>query len=330
METPDFLKTSLDSFAGITLTQVVAFIIPFLIAVVIDLNSHKKGQKITMSDAAMWSVIWVLCAMAFGAFIYFERDFENASLYFTGYVLEKALAVDNLFAFYLIFKSFGLTLERNQPLQHRILYWGILGAILLRFVFLGAGALIVNLSPYVLIAFAAVVLWTVWKMWKSGDDDDEVDYTKHWSVNLVKRFAKVNPSIESHRFFSHGVTPLFLCLVCIEVCDMIFAFDSMPVIIAVVRDPYLMITSSLWAAAGLRSLYFLLIAAQNKFWALDKAVMILLVFVSCKLIGAAFHYHLPNAVSLGIVIAILVSGVVWSLARPQPEDETASELGTAE
>jgi tellurite resistance protein TerC len=157
-------------------------------------------------------------------------------------------------------------------------------------------------------------------MWRSGDDDNEVDYCTHWSVNMVKRFAKVNPSIESRKFFSHGMTPLFLCLVCIEVCDVIFAFDSMPVIVAVVRDPYLMITSSLWAAAGLRSLYFLLIAAQNKFWALEKAVMALLVFVSAKLIGSAFGFHLPNVVSLSIVAVILASGIIWSLRFPMPED----------
>jgi tellurite resistance protein TerC len=331
METPEFLKSFIDSvvksfsesFSDITMVQILVFVVPFVIAVMIDLGSHKKGHQITMRDAAMWSVIWVLCAMAFGGYLYFESGFKNFSLYFQGYVLEKALAVDNLFAFYLIFKSFGLTLERNQPLQHRILYWGILGAILLRVLFLGVGAIIVNLSPYMLIAFAAVVLWTVWKMWRSSDNDEEVDYTNHWSVNFVKRFAKVNPSIESHRFFSNGVTPLFLCLVCIEVCDMVFAFDSMPVIIAVVRDPYLMITASLWAAAGLRSLYFLLVAAQNKFWALDKAVMVLLVFVSLKLIGAAFHYHLPNSISLGIVMAILATGIIWSLAKPQPEDPEA-------
>jgi tellurite resistance protein TerC len=160
-------------------------------------------------------------------------------------------------------------------------------------------------------------------MWRSGGDDEEVDYTNHWSVNLVKKFAHVNPSIDSHRFFHHGVTPLFLCLICIEVCDLVFAFDSMPVIIAVVRDPYLMITSSLWAAAGLRSLYFLLVAAQNKFWALEKAVMLLLVFVSCKLIGAAFHYHLPNVVSLSIVALILGTGIFWSLKFPAPAEEEA-------
>lgn len=314
------LEQALAPFSGITPYQISAFLLPFLVAIWVDLRAHKSGEAVTMKDAAIWSAIWVVCAMCFAGFIWWNRGSADASLYVTGYVLEKALAVDNLFAFFLIFKSFGLTLEQNQPLQHRILYWGILGAILFRILFLGLGAFIVNLSPYVLVAFALVVLWTVYKMWRSGDDDDEVDYTGHWSVNLVKRFSRVNPSIESHRFFSHGVTPLFLCLVCIEVCDVIFAFDSMPVIVAVVRDPYLMITSSLWAAAGLRSLYFLLVAAQNKFWALEKAVMLLLVFVAGKLIGSAFGHHLPNAVSLAIVAVILSSGVIWSLVAPEPDE----------
>lgn len=314
---------TLNPFSGITALEIFAFIIPFVLAIWVDLRAHRSGHIVTMKDAAMWSAIWVACAMVFGAFIWKERSAEAASLYFTGYVLEKALAVDNLFAFFLIFKSFGLTLAANQPLQHRILYWGILGAIVFRIIFLGAGALLLNLGPFVLIAFAAVVLWTVYKMWRSGDSDEEVDYSNHWSVNLVKKFATVNPSIESRRFFHNGATPLFLCLVCIEICDLIFAFDSMPVIVAVVQDPYLMITSSLWAAAGLRSLYFLLIAAQNKFWALDKAVMLLLVFVSLKLIGAAFKFHLPNAVSLSIVLVILAGGIFWSLKFPKPEEPEA-------
>jgi tellurite resistance protein TerC len=313
-------QQALDSFAGITLLQILAFLIPFIIAIWIDLRAHRGGKAVSMGDAALWSAIWILCAMSFGVFVFWDRGSEAASLYITGYVLEKALAVDNLFAFFLIFKSFGLTLEHNQPLQHRILYWGILGAILFRIVFLGAGAFIVNLSPYVLVLFAMVVLWTVFKMWKSGDEEDEVDYSKHWSVNLVRRFSTVNPSISSGRFFSNGVTPLFLCLVCIEVCDVIFAFDSMPVIVAVVRDPFLMITSSLWAAAGLRSLYFILIAAQNKFWALEKAVLFLLIFVSGKLIGSAFGFHLPNVMSLTIVATILATGIFWSLAFPSPEE----------
>ncbi|WP_050026306.1 TerC/Alx family metal homeostasis membrane protein [Verrucomicrobium sp. BvORR034] len=314
------LQTSLSVFSSITLIDVLVFIIPFVLAVLVDLLTHKSGHKITMGNALMWSIIWVLCSAGFGYYIWHSRGAEAGSLYATGYVLEKALALDNLFAFYLIFKSFGLTQENRQHFQHRILYWGILGAIIFRFVFLGFGALIVNVSPYILILFALVVLWTVWKMWKSGEDDEEVDYTSHWSVLAVRKFASTNPSIESGKFFHHGVTPLFLCLICIEVCDVIFAFDSMPVIVAVVRDPYLMITSSLWAAAGLRSLYFLLVAAQGLFWALDKAVMVLLIFVSGKLIGSAFGFHLPNVVSLSIVAVVLLTGVVWSLAVKAPED----------
>ena len=314
---------ALAAFSRITLLEIFAFLIPFVIAVAIDLGSHKKGEVITMRNAAMWSLVWVACSAAFAGFIWWARGAEMASLFTTGYVLEKALAVDNLFAFYLIFKSFGLTQTTNQHFQHKILYWGILGAILFRILFLGAGAFIVNVSPYVLVAFALVVLWTVWKMWQSADEDEEVDYTKHWSVLLVRKVAKVNPSIDTGKFFTHGVTPLFLCLICIEVCDVIFAFDSMPVIIAVVVDPYLMITASLWAAAGLRSLYFLLVAAQNLFWALDKAVMILLVFVSFKLIGSAFGYHLPNVISLSIVAFILTSGIICSFAFKDPNGDEA-------
>lgn len=337
------IQKAIEPFANVTLEQLGAFLIPFLVAIWVDLRTHKKEKPITIKDASVWSLIWVICALTFGAYIYWDQGSESASLYLTGYVLEKALAVDNLFAFFLIFKSFGLTLQQNQPLQHRILYWGIIGAILLRVLFLGAGAFVANIGSPMLIVFAGFVLWTVWKMWKSGDEEEVVDYTNHRSVNIVKKFTKVNPSIESHRFFTNGVTPLFLCLVCIEVCDVIFAFDSMPVIVAVVKDPYLMITSSLWAAAGLRSLYFLLVAAQNKFWALEKAVMVLLIFVSIKLIGSGLEdmpnyvnnldivkswelefphigFHIPNLVSLGIVATILGTGIIWSLLKPKNQE----------
>lgn len=319
-------STSLLPNLPVTWVDILAFAIPFIVAVLVDLGSHKKGVAISMKDAAIWSLIWVACATVFGAFIWQKHGATYGALYAQGYVLEKALAVDNLFAFYLIFKSFGLTLPHTQHFQHRILYWGILGAILLRVFFLGLGALIVTIGPWVLILFALIVLWTVWKMWKSGDDDEEVDYTNHWSVLMVRRVATTNPSIDSGKFFSKGVTPLFLCLICIEVCDVVFAFDSMPVIVAVVRDPYLMITASLWAAAGLRSLYFLLVAAQNIFWALDKAVMLLLVFVAGKLIGSAFHFHIPSPISLGIIATILGGGIAYSLLVKEPvEDEPKAE-----
>jgi tellurite resistance protein TerC len=331
------IEDSLSPFKAISTLDVLAFLVPFILAVSIDLFTHKKGQKITMGNALKWSLIWVACAAAFAGYVWWS--FENnprtekfgdiwrtldgsgaVSLYATGYILEKALALDNLFAFYLIFKSFGLTSEKNQHFQHRILYWGILGAIVFRMFFLGLGAFMANASPYVLIGFAIVVLWTVLKMWQSSGHTVEIDYTKHWSVRFMRKLTPTNPSIESGHFFSHGVTPLFLCLFCIEMCDVVFAFDSMPVIVAVVRDPYLMITSSLWAAAGLRSLYFLLVAAQSRLWALDKAIMILLIFVAMKLIGSAFGYHLDPAISVSVVAFILTAGVIMSLAVPDPKE----------
>lgn len=323
----DAIDLGLSAFANISFQDGIVFVVPFVIAVAIDLLAHKSDKPITMGDAAIWSVVWVLCSVLFGLYVYYARGAEQASLYAMGYVLEKVLAIDNLFAFYLIFKSFGLIIRENQHHQHRILYWGILGAILLRCLFLGFGAIIVNVSPYMLILFALIVLWTVWKMWTSGDGGEgEVDYTNHWSVRLVKRLAPTNPSVSSGRFFHAGVTPLFLCLVCIEACDVIFAFDSMPVIVAVVRDPYLMITASLWAAAGLRSLYFLLVAAQNVFWALDKAVMLLLVFVSLKLIGSAFEIHIPNGISLAVIGITLGTGALYSVfVKPPIEDDNSVE-----
>lgn len=311
------------AFSNITLFEILVFLIPFSAAILIDLFCHNKGKEVTIGNAAAWSLIWVACSVLFGTFVWNHRGAEAGSLFYAGFVLEKALAIDNLFAFFLIFASFGLTTQVNQHYQHKILYWGILGAIVFRVLFLGMGAMIVNLSSYILIIFALIILWTVWKMWNS-DEAGEVDYTQHWSVNLTKKFAKVNPSIDSGKFFNHGVTPLFLCLVCIECCDVIFAFDSMPTIIAVVRDPYLMITSSLWAAAGLRSLYFLLVAAQNKFWALPKAIMALLILVAAKLIMGAFDYHISHTLSFIIITTVLLLGIIVSLTIKQNDNTEAT------
>ena len=315
------IHQSLAAFESISMENLLMFLVPFLLAVFVDLKMHTGHKPVTILNASCWTVVWVACASLFGLYVIHAKGAEAGGAFFTGYALEKVLAIDNLFAFYLIFKSFGFTLDNTQHFQHKILYWGIIGAILTRIVFLGAGAFIVNFSPYILVAFALMVLWTVWGMWNSDDGDEEVDYTQHWSVRFVRRICKVNPSIASESFFSKGATPLFLCLVCIEICDVFFAFDSMPVIIAVVKDPYLMITASLWAAAGLRSLYFLLIAVQNKCWALDKAIMLLLVLVSFKLIGGAFGYHVSNVLSLSIVGSFILGGVAWSFLFDEPEEK---------
>jgi len=316
----EIITHALQPFQKITLFEIGTFLIPFLIAVIVDIFVHRKGENITIRNALFWSCIWIGCALTYSGVLYMERGFEAATLYTTAFFVEKSLAVDNLFCFFLIFKSFGLISEKNQHFQHKILYWGIFGAIIFRACFLGLGAFIVNASHYVLMAFGVIVLWTVWKMWKNSDDDDgeEVDYSQHWSARLVGNFFKVNPSIDSGKFFKRGVTPLFICLFVIEVCDIIFAFDSLPAVLAITSDYLIVITASLWAAAGLRSLYFLLVAAQNKLWALDKAVMALLGFIGFKLIGSGFGLHISNIASLSVVAISLLSGVLVSLFVEEP------------
>ncbi len=162
-------------------------------------------------------------------------------------------------------------------------------------------------------------------MWDNGGVEDEIDYTKHWSANLTKRLFKVNPSIDSGRFFFNGATPLFVCALVIELADVAFSFDSVPVIVSVVKgDPYIAITASLWAAAGLRSLYFLLVAAQNKLWALEKAIMGLLVFVAAKLFAGAFGFHIQNWISLTVVATLILGGVAYSLIFKENQNEVAN------
>jgi tellurite resistance protein TerC len=289
----------------------------------LELRAHKNDTVIPFNDAHKWFWIWVAASMGFAGYVWMSLGAESASLFVTGYLLEKSLALDNLFAFLPIMASFGLLVAERSGLQHRILYWGIIGAIIFRVIFLFAGAFIVNVADWMLVIFALFIFYTAYTMLGGDDEEEDIDYSKHWSVRWASKVFKVTPSIESGKFFDAGkATPLFLCLICIEVCDIMFSFDSMPVIIAVVRDPFLMITSSLLAVCGLRSMYFMIIALKDKFHLLDKAIIGLLVFIGFKLIGAGTgYYHIPNMVSLSIVGMAIVGGIVASVVFPSKEDE---------
>lgn len=300
-------------------------------AVAVDIIANRNEKEITVRRAIAFSVIWIAYALLMGLFFSLTGNLpapETFSLFLTGWSLEMTLSLDNLFVIALIFGSFGLMSPEKQPLQLRILYFGILGMVIMRVLFLSFGAYFIHLPSihlyglhieWPMLIFAAIIGWSVLKM--GGDDDEEeVDYSNHWSVVGTRKVFPINPSVESGHFFtSKGVTPLFLCLVCIEFVDFMFAFDSMPVIIAVVKDPFLMAASNLLACAGLRSLYFVLLAAKNKLWALDTAVKYLLIFIACKLAVAAFGYDLPPLYSLGVVITIILGGVAWSLYFPNPD-----------
>jgi tellurite resistance protein TerC len=241
-------------------------------------------------------------------------------LFLAGYLLEKSLAVDNLFVFIAIFSSFSIP----EKYQHRVLYYGIIGAIVMRFVFIAAGTALLRFGDWVLGLFGLFILWTAWKMWQAMRQEQEEidDYSNHWSVRYIKRLVPVYPRLMGHRFFVRqggrlSLTPLFLCLVCIEMSDLVFAFDSVPAVIAVTRVPFLVYTSNIFAILGLRSLYFLLAASNRSLAHLKHAVIGILAYIGVKMLLAVWDVvHIPAMVSLGVVLGGLAVGVLASLLYP--------------
>ncbi len=305
--------------------HLIFFFIGVAICLLIDLYAHKKDAVISMRNALLWSIFWIILSLAFAVYLWLSHGIGDASLFLSGYLLEKSLSVDNLFVIMAIFSSFAI----KDSYQHRVLYYGILGALVLRMVFVAAGSsLVAMFGPYALAGFGLFVLWSAWKMWQHmGADQEEIqDYSTHWAVNYTKRFLPVHHKMDGHNFFvkiQEGgkhiwkATPLFLCLVVVEISDVMFAFDSVPAIIAITQDPFLVYTSNIFAILGLRSLYFLLAAAKRYLCHLERAVIIILVYIGLKmLLDVAGVIHLPPLVSLAIVMILLTGGVVASFIWP--------------
>lgn len=309
----------------------VIFFAIVLVCLWVDLHAHKQDQPISMRDALKWSIIWISLALLFGVYIWFDHGTEHATLYLSGYLLEKSLSIDNLFVMMAIFSSFAI----KGAFQHRVLYYGIMGALVLRIVFVAAGTgLVEAFGNYALGAFGAFVLWSAWKMWQQSKQAEEEieDYSHHWSVRWTQRLMPISPRIEGHSFFVKSVdnatgkaiwmaTPLFLCLIVIELCDVMFAFDSIPAIIAITQDPFLVYTSNIFAILGMRSLYFLMAGAKKYLCHLEKAVIAILAFIGAKmLLTVALDMHLPATLNLVIVLGLLSFGVVASFIWPEKTD----------
>ena len=275
-------------------------------------------------NAAIWSCIWVGLALVFAGYIGYSFGSEQVQLFLTGYLLEKSLSVDNLFVIMAIFSSFAV----KDAFQHRVLYYGVLGALVLRLIFVAAGSsLVAMFGPYALASFGIFVLWTAWKMWQSmhsGEKEEIVDYSEHWAVRYTKRFIPVHNQLSGHDFFVKApdttgkliwkATPLFLCLFVVEVSDVMFAFDSVPAIIAVTHDPFLVYTSNVFAILGLRSMYFLLAAGKRYLRHLEKSVVIILAYIGVKmLLDVVGIVHISPLISLGVVIGLLAIGILASL-----------------
>ena len=326
---------------------IFVFITLALGAMFIDMRSHRDDQPISLTKASLWSVFWILLSLAFAGFLYLQHGSEIASLFITGYALEKVLSVDNLFVFMAIFAWFKIP----NGLRHRVLYWGILGAIVFRLIFVAIGSSLLSFGPWVEVVFALVVAWTAVMMLRSGDEEEaEEDYSQHMAYRFAQKLFPVWPKLYGHDFFvkrkdlevevqkpEHAglslaakgglfATPLFLCLVVMEVSDVLFAFDSVPAVIAVSREPLIVYSAMLFAILGLRTMYFVLEALKRYLVHLEKSVIVLLFFIAIKLgLNATNHifahgYSISANASLVIVLIVLAVGVVASLLFPSPED----------
>lgn len=331
---------------------IAVFVALALGAMIIDMFTHRGDKPISLAQASAWSVFWILISFAFAGFLYFEHGSEVATLFITGYALEKVLSVDNLFVFMAIFAWFKVP----NGLRHRVLYWGILGAIVFRLIFVAIGTGLLALGPWVEVVFALIVAWTAVMMLRSGgDDEEEEDYSTHMAYRFAQKLFPVWPKLHGHDFFvrrktleaeltkpeNQGMslaakgglfaTPLFLCLVVMEVSDVLFAFDSVPAIIAVSREPLIVFSAMLFAILGLRTMYFVLEALKRYLVHLEKAVIALLFFIAVKLgLSATDHifqhgYTIDPNTSLIIVVVVLAIGVFASVLFPQKEETEAEK-----
>lgn len=324
---------------GLETESVVIFTILALAGLVIDLIAHRGDKPISLKAATFWSLFWVAVGVIFGIFMYFHFSPEAASLYFAGYAFEMALSVDNLFAIMAVFSWFGI----KSGFTHRVLYWGVLGAVIFRLIFVLIGTSLFALGPYVEIVFSAMVALSAILMIKKKENDSISDFSAHPAYKFVKFFVPLYPKLVGHNFFvSHknilkelekpenqGVvlkrkgfvyaTPLFLCLAIVETSDLMFAFDSVPAVIAVSHDPFIVYSCMIFAIMGLRSMYFILDALRNALIYLEKAVIFLLFFVSFKLAAAASLHlfgiglEIDVYTSLIVIAVALSTGVITSL-----------------
>ncbi len=293
---------------------------------------HRRLHVVSVREALTWTSVWVAVSLAFNVCIYFMyghhwlgigRDIghdltghQAALQFFTGYVIELSLSLDNIFVIALIFTYF-----RVPPIyQHRVLFWGVLGAQIMRGVMIGAGAALISRFEWMIYVFGGLLIATAVKMLIVQQDDLEPN--RNPLVRLARRFYPVTSTFEEQRFFTRldgrrAITPLFLVLLVVESSDVLFAVDSIPAIFAITRDPFLVFTSNVCAILGLRSLYFALAGIMHRFRYLKTSLVFVLAFVGVKMI-LSHHYAIPTFASLAVIAGILLVGIAASVVRTRP------------
>lgn len=310
----------LDIFAGLNLQIWLGFNAFIIAMLMLDLFVlHRNAHVVSIREAAITSAGWIALGLGFGGVIWWWMGAQSAGEYFAGYLIEKSLSVDNVFIFVMIFSYFAVP----PAYQHRVLFWGVVGALVMRGAFILAGAALLERFDWILYIFGAFLLFTALKMFRHSEM--ALDPEENRVLRLVRRIIPISKEYDGQKLFTRrtGVlmaTPLFAVLVVVEATDLVFAVDSIPAIFAVTRDPFIVFTSNAFAILGLRALYFMLAGIAHKFVYLKTGLAVILAFVGVKMLIAEF-YHFPIVVSLGVIGAVLAISVVASLMSGRELDQ---------
>ena len=294
---------------------------------VLDLGVfHRDNHEIGVKESLVMSAGYIFIALLFGAWIWWELGAESGMHYMTGFFVEKTLALDNIFVISLIFSYFAIP----RLYQHRVLFWGIIGVIVLRGIMIGLGAALVSEFSWVLYIFGAFLILTGIKMLFAGDH--QTDMANNPMIRFLKSRMRVTDTLHGDKFFIRlpdtktgklalFATPLFLALICVEFADLVFAVDSVPAIFAITTDPYIVYTSNIFAILGLRALYFALAAMMHRFVYLKYALSAVLIFIGGKIFWNQIFGKMDPSISLTVTIGILASGIIFSLLKTRGTDK---------
>jgi tellurite resistance protein TerC len=301
-----------DLFAGLDLRVWAAFNAFIVVMLLLDLFVlHRHAHVVTLREAAITSAGWATLGLSFGGLIWWWKGSTSAGEYFAGYLIEKSLSVDNVFVFVLIFSYFAVP----AAYQHRVLFWGVLGALVMRGIFILAGAALLEAVHWILYLFGAFLLFTAYRMFRHSEMS--LDPKRNRVLQLVGRLIPMSDEYDGQRLFTRRgttlmATPLFAVLVIVETTDLVFAVDSIPAIFAVTQDPFIVYTSNAFAILGLRALYFLLAGVAHRFVYLKTGLAIILAFVGVKMLATDL-YHVPVWLSLTVIGTVLTGSIVASL-----------------
>lgn len=290
----------------------IGFNVFVLLMLALDLGVfNRKAHLISIKEALIWTGVWIILAMCFNALIYYWQGETKALEFFTGYVVEKSLSVDNIFVIVLIFSYF----KTPAIHQHKILFWGIIGALIMRAIFIFAGVAILEKFHWMIYLFGALLIYTGYKMFVQKDKTIEPE--KNPVIKFFRRIMPFTNELHHGDFFikqngKRFATPLFLVLIVVETTDLIFAVDSIPAILAITQDEFIVYTSNVFAILGLRSLYFALAGMMDKFRYLSKGLAVILIFVGLKMAMVDF-YKIPIVIALLVIVVVLIISIIASL-----------------